>query len=75
VSEVIPEPQEPIASGNYAVNSKNGKIHIVGACPATGTGDSAMTSPVYFATYEEAEAYSVQTAPGQDKRKCGSCYK
>ena len=75
VSEGIPEPQEPIASGNYAVNSKNGKIHIVGACPATGTGDSAMTSPVYFATYEEAEAYSVQTAPGQDKRKCGNCYK
>ncbi|MBE5882354.1 MAG: MBL fold metallo-hydrolase [Lachnospiraceae bacterium] len=67
--------QQPVATGNYAVNSKNGKIHIVGACPATGTGDSAMTSPVYFATYEEAMAYSLQIAPGQEKRNCGNCYK
>lgn len=67
--------QQPVATGNYAVNSKNGKIHIVGACPATGTGDSAMTSPVYFATYEEALAYSLQIAPGQEKRECGNCYK
>lgn len=74
-SEVAPEPQQPVATGNYAVNSKNGKIHIVGACPATGTGDSAMTSPVYFPTYEEAEAYSKQIAPGQEKRNCGNCYK
>ncbi len=78
-TEIVPEPepdiQQPSATGNYAVNSKNGKIHIVGACPATGTGDSAMTSPVYFATYEEALAYSMQIAPGQDKRNCGNCYK
>lgn len=67
--------QQPSATGNYAVNSKNGKIHIVGACPATGTGDSAMTSPVYFATYEEALAYSMQIAPEQEKRECGNCYK
>jgi len=67
--------QQPVATGNYAVNSKNGKIHIVGACPATGTGDSAMTSPVYFQTYEEALAYSLQIAPEQEKRNCGNCYK
>ena len=62
-------------TGNYAVNSRNGKIHIVGVCPATGNGDDAMTSPVHFATYDEAEAYSIQVEPGQDKRKCGNCYK
>ena len=73
--EEEPEMQQPSGSGNYAVNSKNGKIHIVGACPATGTGDNAMTSPVYFATYEEAEAYSIQIAPKQEKRNCGNCYK
>ncbi len=73
-SEPELEPEQPVATGNYAVNSKNGKIHIVGECPATGTGDNAMTSPVYFNTYEEALAYSMQIAPGQDKRECGNCY-
>ncbi|MBQ8199001.1 MAG: MBL fold metallo-hydrolase [Lachnospiraceae bacterium] len=65
------------AGGNYAVNDRNGKIHIVGECTATGTGDKAMKNPVYFATYEEAEAYSIQIAPEleQEKRKCGNCYK
>lgn len=62
------------STGNFAVNSKNGKIHMVGACSATGTGDSAMTSPVYFDTYEEAESYSIQIAPNQEKRKCGNCW-
>lgn len=61
-------------SGVYAVNSNNGKIHMVGSCPATGDGDSAMKHPVYFDTYEEAEAFSVQTAPSQDKRRCGNCF-
>lgn len=61
-------------SGVYAVNSNNGKIHIVGACPATGNGDNAMKQPVYFDTYEEAEAFSVQIAPTQDKRQCGNCW-
>ena len=60
--------------GNYAVNSKNGKIHIVDVCAATGTGDNAMKSPVYFDTYEEAEKYSIQVAPNQKKRKCGNCW-
>lgn len=58
----------------FAVNAKNGKIHIVGACSATGNGDQAMTKPVYFNTYEEAEAYSVQIAPNQSKRQCGNCW-
>ena len=73
-----PEPQAPAdthdGSGAYAVNSNNGKIHIVGACPATGDGKNAMKRPVYFDTYEEAESYSVQIAPSQDKRKCGNCW-
>lgn len=62
-------------SGTYAVNSNNGKIHITGACQATGNGDNAMKHPVYFDTYEEAESYSIQIAPSQDKRRCGSCWK
>ena len=70
-----PEQQPPSATGSYAVNAKNGKIHIVGACPATGTGDNAMTEPVYFNTYEEAESYSISIAPNQSKRKCGNCYR
>lgn len=70
-----PEQQAPSATGSYAVNAKNGKIHIVGACPATGTGDNAMTDPVYFNTYEEAESYSISIAPNQSKRKCGNCYR
>ena len=70
-----PEQQPPSATGSYVVNAKNGKIHIVGACPATGTGDNAMTEPVYFNTYEEAESYSISIAPNQSKRKCGNCYR
>ena len=73
-----PEPPAPAdvyaGSGSYAVNSNNGKIHIVGACSATGSGKNAMKRPVYFGTYEEAESYSVQIAPAQDKRKCGNCW-
>ena len=70
--ESTPAPQN---SGSFAVNAKNGKIHIVGACPATGTGDNAMTEPVHFATYEEAEVYSIQVKPSQKKRKCGNCWR
>jgi len=76
-----PEQQEmpvqqasPAGSGAYAVNAKNGKIHIVGACPATGTSSKAMSEPKYFDTYEEAEAYSVSIAPGESKRQCGNCW-
>ena len=75
--EIIPEPQPsatPADSGAYAVNSKNGKIHITGACSATGNGSNAMKAPVYFDTYEEAEAFSIQIAPSQDKRQCGNCW-
>lgn len=74
----VPEPQifvdVPADRGSYAVNNNNGKIHIAGACPATGNGDSAMKHPVYFDTYEEAEVYSVQIALSQDKRQCGYCW-
>lgn len=69
-----PQPAAPANSGAYAVNSKNGKIHITGKCPATGNGSNAMKAPVYFGSYEEAEAYSVQIAPSQDKRQCGNCW-
>lgn len=61
-------------SGSYAVNAKNGKIHVVGQCPATGSSDKAMSEPVYFNTYEEAEAYSAMIAPGENKRRCGNCW-
>lgn len=73
--ETVPEPQQPVVTGNYAVNGRNGKIHKVGACLATGTGDGAMASPVYFVTYEEAEAYSMQLESNPDNRKCKNCYK
>lgn len=58
----------------YAVNSDNGKIHIVGACPATSSGDNAMKQAAYFDTYDEAEEYSNEIAPSQKKRKCGNCW-
>lgn len=61
-------------SGSYAVNMKNGKIHIVGQCPATGTGKNAMTSPKYFATYEEAYAYAITRAKDASKVQCGNCW-
>ncbi len=64
----------PSAGAAYAVNAKNGKIHIVGACPATGTSSKAMNEPVYFGTYEEAEAYSMGIAPNESKRQCGNCW-
>ena len=84
--EPVPEPQlevkpelEPAPqtapTGSFAVNNKNGKIHMVGQCPATKSGDNAMTDPVYFNTYEEAEAYSAKINPKQNKRKCGNCWK
>ena len=41
---------------------------------ATGTGKSAMKEAVYFATYEEALAYSEKIEPGEDKRQCGNCW-
>ena len=68
-AESIAEPEL-----KYAVNNKNGKIHIIGECAATGTGKSAMKEPVYFATYEEALAYSEKIEPGEDKRQCGNCW-
>ena len=66
--------EKPADSGAYAVNNRNGKIHIMGKCPATGDDSKAMKAPVYFGTYEEAEAYSIQIAPSQDKRQCGNCW-
>lgn len=62
------------ANGNYVVNSNNGKIHQAGKCSATGNGDGAMTDPVYFETYEEAEEYSVKVAPDLQDRQCGNCW-
>lgn len=65
----------PLAEGAFAVNGRNGKIHIVGACSATGNGKQAMKQPEYFTTFEEAESYSIQFHPEQTKRKCGNCWK
>ena len=79
--EAAPAPQPEVApaapaatQGAYAVNAKNGKIHIVGQCPATGDGKNAMTQPVYFNTYEEAEQYSAAIESNPDKRRCGNCW-
>lgn len=58
----------------YAVNKSNGKIHIVGKCPATGTDSSAIKNPAYFDTYDEAEAYSIIVKPSQKSRNCGNCW-
>lgn len=69
------ESQLSTPSGTYAVNSKNGKIHIVGTCPATEEGDNAMTEPIYFNTYEEALSYSQNIEPNLEKRNCGNCWK
>lgn len=74
-----PEEQQervkPEQQGAYAVNGKNGKIHIVGKCSATEPGSkSEMTYPIYFDTYEEAEEKSISIAPGLEKRKCGNCW-
>ena len=80
---VTPKPtptQAPVIDRNvverdaYAVNGKNGKIHKTGECSATGDGKNAMTNPVYFPTYEEAETYSKKIEPDLDKRKCGNCW-
>ena len=61
-------------TGSYVVNHKNGKIHINGQCPATGTGKNAMDQPVSFSTYDEAAAYSVMRAPKLKSRNCGNCW-
>lgn len=73
--EAQPAPAQPAGgSGAYAVNGKNGKIHIVGDCPAIGNGKNAMKEPHYFNTYEEADAYSSGIEGNPDKRKCGNCW-
>lgn len=73
--EKVPEAETSVVeTGAYAVNNRNGKIHKTGICPATGDGEGAMKSPVYFSTYEEAEAYSLSIAPELDKRRCENCW-
>lgn len=62
------------SQGTYAVNGKNGKIHMVGGCYATGDSSRAMTDPIYFDTYEEALSYSQSIAPNLDDRNCGNCW-
>ena len=68
------EQAKPEQQGAYAVNGRNGKIHKVGECPATGNGKGAMKEPIYFDTYEEAEEKSIEIDPGLEKRKCGNCW-
>ena len=75
--QMQPEPQQPAApaeSGSYAVNGKNGKIHIVGGCAATGNSKNAMSQPVYFDTYEEAAAYSASIESEESERNCKNCW-
>lgn len=75
--ETAPKPQGPEnVRGVYAVNAykNNGRIHITGKCPATGTDSNAMKNPIYFDTYEEAEAYSISINSSLQKRKCGNCW-
>ena len=77
--EATQESQDPADTsadrGVYAVNGRNGKIHITGKCPATGNDGNAMKYPAYYDTYEEAEAASTRIARTLDKRKCGNCWK
>ena len=73
VPEVAPDSSGG-GTGTYAVNGKNGKVHIVGQCSATGNGEHAMDYPVYFNTYDEAIAYSEMIKPGLEKRQCGNCW-
>lgn len=68
------EHMKPEQQGAYAVNGRNGKIHKVGECPATGSGKGAMKEPIYFDTYEEAEEKSIEIDKGLEKRKCGNCW-
>lgn len=59
----------------YAVNGNNGKIHIVGECSATESGNSKeMKNPIYFDTYEEALAYVQEHFPKQSSPQCGNCW-
>lgn len=58
-------------SDSYMVNAKNGKIHKVGKCSATST----TKNPVYFDSYDEAEAYSIANYPKQTSRQCGNCWR
>lgn len=58
----------------YAVNSKNGKIHIQGACPATRDASQAMSAPVFFSSQEDALSFSEQIAPSLENRFCGNCW-
>lgn len=67
--------QSHAGAAGYAVNGNNGKIHINGACQATGSGKNAMKNPQYFSSYEEAENYSKSIAPSLADRKCGNCWK
>lgn len=73
--EMQSEPVENIRKGAYAVNGRNGKIHIVGGCNATEPGaKSEMKNPIYVDTYEEAEVKSREIDTGLEKRKCGNCW-
>ncbi len=73
--EMQSEPIENIRQGAYAVNGRNGKIHIVGGCNATEPGaKSEMKNPIYVDTYEEAEGKSFEIDTGLEKRKCGNCW-
>ncbi len=91
IVETLSEPTDPVdpdpgdrgmpvgpsneGTGAYAVNGKNGKIHIVGKCAATKPGSkSEMNNPIYFDTYEAAEVKSIEIDAGLEKRKCGNCW-
>ncbi len=74
-TEVQTTAQSQGGTAGYAVNGNNGKIHINGACQATGSGKNAMKNPQYFSSYEEAENYSKSIAPSLADRKCGNCWK
>lgn len=58
----------------YAVNSKNGKIHIKGSCPATSDESQAMSAPVFFTSETDAVSFSEQIAPDTENRFCGNCW-
>lgn len=71
----MPTGPSSVGTGEYAVNGKNGKIHIVGKCAATKPGSkSEMNNPIYFDTYEAAEVKSMEIDANLEKRNCGNCW-
>ncbi len=73
-NQTVPAASSAI-NGVYAVNGKNGKVHIVGQCNATNpSSKNFMDIPIPFATLEEAEAHSRAMGTAEEKIHCKNCW-